>query len=94
MSLNREEVLTVLVAALKEDQEAVSAEPVVLAEDSRPLECLGDFDSLASVAVTQRCLDRLGIESKEITIFADKGKDGKFFARTLGQVADHILSLQ
>lgn len=94
MTKDRAEVLEVVLKALREDQEAVSAKPVELTEDSRPLECLGGFDSLASVAVTQRCLDALGIKAQRTTVFVGEDDNGRPIALTLRKVVDCFMELR
>ncbi|KKL21018.1 hypothetical protein LCGC14_2449650 [marine sediment metagenome] len=91
MEFSRKEVLQVIIAALVEAQKDLSDEAIEIVEDTKPIGGLSDFDSLASVGVTIRCLDTLGYEDELSmpTLFVDK--QGKYL--TVGEVADHILKL-
>ena len=94
MKLERDQVLSTVVQVLEEDQRAAfGIELGEISEDSRPLERLQGFDSLASVSATQRCLDALGIDSKVITVFIGKDSEGKPCALTLREVVDRVLTL-
>jgi hypothetical protein len=94
MKATREQILRIVKEALQEDQEAISGKKVELTEDTRPLEELPSFDSLASVAVTARCLSALGLDDKAATVFVGEDKAGKLFARSLREVVDHIAKLK
>lgn len=94
MKATREQMLRIVTEALQEDQEVISGEKPELTEETRPLQDLPSFDSLASVAVTQRCLSKLGIDDKTATIFVGKDREGRLFARTIGEVVDHLATLK
>lgn len=94
MVATREQILEVVLRAVKDDQEAMSAEPVELTEDTRPLEDLPGFDSLTSVVITERCLSALGVDDEITTLFIGKDESGKRFARTLRDVVDHLSKLE
>ena len=94
MKLTREVVLGVLVAALEETEMGIEAEDVSIGEDTVPIGDLPEFDSLASVEITVRCLLDLGFDESAFpsapTLFISKQNK----ALTVGQVADQILKLR
>ena len=91
MKFTREEVLQIVIDALREAQQEISDTNTEINEKTKPIGGLKDFDSLASVDVTIRCFDALQYDDPfEIpTLFIDK--HGK--ALTVGEVVDRILDL-
>ncbi len=96
MEITREHVVKTLTRVLEEGQEAIEAEPVEITEDTRPIGDLGDFDSLASLMATVRCLDALNLSTHDEiqTLFVGKDDDGRLYARTVREIADTILELK
>ncbi len=91
MEFSREDVLQVVINALKEAQEEVQEDAIEIYEKTRPIGELKAFDSLTSVYVTVHCLDSLGYTDplEFPSLFIDK--NGKVL--TVGEVVDRILKL-
>jgi hypothetical protein len=91
MEFSREEVLQVVIDALKEAQRDISDDAVLISEKTRPIGELKAFDSLTSVMVTSHCFDSLKYDGPlEITtLFMDKSGN----ALTVSEVVDKILKL-
>jgi len=95
MKLKRASVVKALIKTLQECQEALSGKVVKITEDCRPIGDLADFDSLTSVSATTRCLDALGVSTRDDiqTLFSGKNEKGEEYARTVREVADRIVEL-
>ena len=92
MKLSRQEVVGVLVNALREAQQDLSEELETIDEGTRPIGDLKAFDSLASVQVAVHCLDALdiGLTLSFPSLFIGRQNN----ALTVGEVADRIMKLQ
>jgi hypothetical protein len=90
MEINRDQVLSVVIEALKEAQLEIGEDTIEITEKTCPIGELKQFDSLTSVGVTIRCFDSLKCDDPlEIpSIFIEKGK-----ALTVGEVVDRILNV-
>jgi len=75
MELTRKKVLSVLITALKEAEMEIAEEEVLVEEVTTPIGDLPEFDSLASVEVTVRCLLELGFDESE---FPSNNNIGRF----------------
>jgi acyl carrier protein len=90
MEFSREEVLKIVIDALKEAQEDFPEGDIEIEEETKPIGGLAYFDSLASVVVTVRCMEALGY-SDELpmpTLFIGRYRE----YLTVGKVADRILT--
>jgi mevalonate kinase len=91
MGFNREQVLNVLIQALKDAQHVFQEEASEIDEKTCPIGELMNFDSLTSVMVTFNCLASLDYECELDfpTLFINK--KGK--ALTVGEIVDRIMLL-
>jgi len=89
MKMAREDVLRVVIDALREAQVDLQGEVAEINENTLPIGELKYFDSLTSVMVTTHCLDSFGYTDPLDfpSLFIDK--KGKVL--TVGEVVDRIL---
>ena len=93
MKIKREDVLKVVVNALKDAQYDIKDEEVEILESTRPIGDLKDFDSLTSVQVTVICFDSLDLGHDDPLKTPSLFIDSKGNALTVGEVVDRILKL-
>lgn len=93
--MDKNEVVGMLIKILKENQKDIGEDVGDIDEKTRPIGDLVKFDSLMSVAVTVTCCKIFGIsEDKNIqSLFVGENDKGFPFARSVGQVADAVLTL-
>jgi len=80
---------------LREYQEGVSEADEEITEETQPRVDLAEFDSHADVMATGSFLVAFGLGHRyDIQcLFKDEDANGKPFARSVGQAADHIVAL-
>lgn len=90
MKLNRDDVLQIVLNALKDAQQEIQGDSTVIHEGTLPIGDLKEFDSLASVMVTVHCLESLGYTNQlEFpSLFIDRRK-----VLTVGEVVDRLMEL-
>jgi hypothetical protein len=93
MKINREDVLKVVVDALKAAQYDIQEEETEIIESTKPIGDLKYFDSLTSVYVTAVCFDSLGLGHDDPMKMPSLFIDSKGNALTVGEVVDRVLKL-
>lgn len=88
--MTREEMVELVIESLRESLRMSGREVICdVAEATVPIGGLRDFDSLNGIEVTQALEERLGVPLAD-SLFMD---DGGGRARSVGDVADHLMRL-
>lgn len=92
MKLERENVVSTLIAVLHEVQQDLGDDSAHIDENTQPIGGLSNFDSLTSVEVTVRCLGMLDFKEppKFPSVFIDKNSQ----SLTVGEAANRIMKLK
>jgi len=93
MEIKREDVLKVVVDALKAAQYDIQEVEIEILESTKPIGDLKYFDSLTSVYVTVVCFDSLGLGHDDPMKIPSLFIDSKGNALTVGEVVDRVLKL-